>query len=433
MSDGYKMTKVGELPDSWDAKRLQDVSWFQEGPGLRKWQFTDSGIKVINITNMVNGKLDLTKTDRHISWEEFNKTYKHFACDINDIVIASSGNSYCKHAIVREEDLPLVMNTSVIRFKPLGLTNYEFLNQFLKSELFKNQIDFLITGGAQPNFGPAHLNQIYIPFPSPEEQQKIAEILSTVDEKIEVIDNQITQTQELKKGLMQKLLTRGIGHTQFKNSPLGEIPENWKVGTMEAIAEIIMGQSPSGDTYNQEGNGTPILNGPTEFTSTHPIPVQYTTKPTKFSKEGDILFCVRGSSTGRMNISDQEYCIGRGLAAIRSKANSDTRFIHFLLLHFAEDILRKARDMGSTFPNVSSDELKKRPIVLPPLTEQQKIADILSTVDQKLEMLQEKKSKNHELKKGLMQQLLTGKIRVNQTNYTHDTTKQRHIHSAVEC
>src|SRR5574340_467387 len=89
--------------------------------------------------------------------------------------------------------------------------------------------------------------------------------------------------------------------------------------TLGSIAEIIMGQSPPGETCNRSGKGLPLLNGPTEFGQSKPSPVQFTTDPRKRARLGDILFCVRGSTTGRMNWADQEYAIGRGIAAIRHK------------------------------------------------------------------------------------------------------------------
>src|SRR5438105_2939787 len=95
--------------------------------------------------------------------------------------------------------------------------------------------------------------------------------------------------------------------------------DQWKDGIFGDIAEIVMGQSPEGNTYNVSGQGVPLLNGPTEFTNRFPIIKQWTTSPTKLCKKGDILFCVRGSSTGRINIADKVYCLGRGVAAIRAK------------------------------------------------------------------------------------------------------------------
>lgn len=206
LTSKFKSTKIGEFPESWKLEELQNIAWFQEGPGLRKWQFKDDGIKVINVTNLVNGFLELSNTTRHISWEEFNSTYKHFECEVGDIVIASSGNSYCKHAVIREQDLPLVMNTSVIRFQPLKGIDYDFLNQLLKSRLFKSQIDILITGGAQPNFGPMHLKQVVFPVPSEIETQKmIGSKLTRLDQEISNIETKIQTSQSLQKSLINQI------------------------------------------------------------------------------------------------------------------------------------------------------------------------------------------------------------------------------------
>ena len=197
--------------ENWEVKKLPEVCWFQEGPGLRNWQFTEKGMKVINVTNLVNGYLNLDKTDRHISMNEFEKMYKHFEIDENDIVMASSGNSYSKVAGVRKQDLRLLMNTSVIRFKPLDGLDYNYLLIFLKSKIFKDQIDLLITGGAQPNFGPFHLKKIDIAIPSTmEEQIHISTILSDMEIEIEQIEEQLSKYKLLKQGLMQNLLTGKI-------------------------------------------------------------------------------------------------------------------------------------------------------------------------------------------------------------------------------
>ena len=192
----------------WVTVDFNDVCWYQEGPGLRNWQFTTKGMKVINVTNLVNGYLDLDKTERHISLDEFNKMYQHFAIDEGDIVVASSGNSYCKTAVVRKKDLPLVMNTSVIRFKPKPKMDCKMLLVYIKSKLFKDQIDLLITGGAQPNFGPAHLTKIKMNLPPTiEEQREIANILYEMDEELEQLEVKKAKYQNIKQGMMQELLT----------------------------------------------------------------------------------------------------------------------------------------------------------------------------------------------------------------------------------
>jgi len=202
------MQQLLQPKEGWEVKKFKDLCWFQEGPGLRNWQFTKRGIKVINVTNLVNGVLNLDRTSRHISIDEFNKMYQHFEIDENDIVVASSGNSYGKVAVVRKQDLPLVMNTSVIRFKPFESLDYNFLLIFLKSVHFKEQIDLLITGGAQPNFGPVHLNKIIINIPSSKEEQiRIATILSDMDAELSVLEQKLEKYKKVKLGMMQELLT----------------------------------------------------------------------------------------------------------------------------------------------------------------------------------------------------------------------------------
>ena len=206
---GTKPSELGEIPEDWEVRNLPEVVWYQEGPGLRNWQFTNKGLKVINVTNLQeSGFLNLDKTDRHITWEEYEKTYKHFSCDAGDLVIASSGNSYCKSSIVRQADLPLLMNTSVIRFKAKQGIDRLYMTVYLRSKFFKDQIDLMITGGAQPNFGPFHLNKVLIPLPtSKEEQTAIATILSDMDNEIQTLEQRLTKTRQIKQGMMQQLLT----------------------------------------------------------------------------------------------------------------------------------------------------------------------------------------------------------------------------------
>jgi type I restriction enzyme S subunit len=185
----------------------------------------------------------------------------------------------------------------------------------------------------------------------------------------------------------------------------------WKSGSLSDIAQVVMGQSPPGISYNTEQIGVGLINGPTEFTNKYPVVKQWTSKPTKFCKPGDILLCVRGSSTGRMNISDGNYCIGRGVASVSAKAGKGvTEFVHYLLDYKINKLLM--RTAGSTFPNLSSDEIKDMDISIPNLEEQHKITSILSTWDKAIELKEKLIENKKEQKKALMQKLLTGEVRL---------------------
>ena len=184
----------------------------------------------------------------------------------------------------------------------------------------------------------------------------------------------------------------------------------WREFSFNQIANITMGQSPSGDSYNTFQQGEPLINGPTEFGNIYPTPIQWTTKPTKYSKSGDVLLCVRGSSIGRMNISDQKYCIGRGVAAISGLDNKTTSiYLKFVLEKEVEKILK--RSTGSTFPNISGHELKQSLVSIPKLQEQQKIAFFFSSLDLKIEKQLEKIEKLGHLKTGMMQKIFSQELR----------------------
>ena len=160
--------------------------------------------------------------------------------------------------------------------------------------------------------------------------------------------------------------------------------DQWPEVTLGDVADIVMGQSPSGDTVSGE-HGVPLLNGPTEFGAHHPTPVQFTTDPRRFAEPRDILFCVRGSTTGRMNWADQEYAIGRGIAAIRHREESALQsFVRGVIQVELPGLLAEAT--GSTFPNLSGQQLAGIPVPNLRKDEQHAIAHILGTLDDKIEL-----------------------------------------------
>ena len=389
---GYKQTEVGVIPDDWVVSLLTEIIWFQEGPGLRKWQFQNKGLKIINITNLQeNGVLDLDKTERYISWVETDKMYRHFLINENDVVMASSGNSYCKTSVVRKIDLPLLMNTSVIRFKPLQGITYQLMLVYLRSKYFKGQVDLLITGGAQPNFGPEHLKKIRIPLPPTlAEQTAIATALSDAGSLIQSLERLIAKKRAIKQGAMQELL---------------KPKEGWVVKTLGELAEIKMGQSPSSLNYNKSGIGLPLVQGNADIADRKTIIRNYTSQITKRCNAGDIIMSVR-APVGEIAIAEFEACIGRGVCAI-SYPNA---FLYFYLIFI--ELLWAKYSTGTTFDSINSNTINDLQINTPPHEEQLRIAAILSEMDAEIAALETKLTKYKQIKQGMMQNLLTGRIRL---------------------
>lgn len=209
---GFKQTDLGHIPEDWDIVEMPKIAWFQEGPGVRSYQFKKSGVKLLNGTNIERGKLLLNKTQRYISKDLAYGQYQHFMIDDGDILIACSGVTIErfeeKVTIATANALPLCMNTSTMRFK-INSTNTEklYLFNFLKSSFFKEQIGGTATGSAQLNFGPYHVNKVKIFLPSKVEQTAIATILSNMDAEIKALHTRLTKTQDIKQGMIQQLLT----------------------------------------------------------------------------------------------------------------------------------------------------------------------------------------------------------------------------------
>jgi type I restriction enzyme S subunit len=207
-----RQSRLPALHGEWEVKTMPDICWFQEGPGVRNTQFTTSGVKLLNGTNIFRGRIKLDTTERFISEREANGPYAHFLADCGDIVIACSGISvekfHEKVAVVSAEHLPFCMNTSTMRFKPNARSLVrDYLYHFLISDSFKRQIAPQATGSAQLNFGPSHVSKVTLLLPSLPEQAAIAEVLTDVDAELAVLEQRREKTRGLKQAMMQELLT----------------------------------------------------------------------------------------------------------------------------------------------------------------------------------------------------------------------------------
>ena len=167
---------------------------------------------------------------------------------------------------------------------------------------------------------------------------------------------------------------------------IAEIPEGWKMTTLGEVAEIIMGQSPNGESYNQNNDGLPFYQGITEFGDKYVGFKKFTNQPTKIIKENTILFSVR-APVGRINFTKHKACIGRGNAGLQMK-NNQQEFLYYILKQKEKEFLRNST--GTVFDSISGLELRNTKIVIPENeVEQRAIAAVLSSFDDKIEILLE--------------------------------------------
>lgn len=183
-----------------------------------------------------------------------------------------------------------------------------------------------------------------------------------------------------------------------------KLPDGWETKRLDEIADIVMGQSPPGSSYNEHGEGQPFFQGKTEFGEVHPTVRKYTTAGTKFAKAGDILMSVR-APVGPTNIADVDCVIGRGLAAIRAKTVVSQDYLRWSLKHLEIDI--QSKGTGTTFDAITGETLRGTLIALPPIDEQHKIVELLedhlSRLDAALADLKQAKIKAAQFRSSILQ------------------------------
>lgn len=266
-------------------------------------------------------------------------------------------------------------NVAKIELEDNDLFTEEFIYYYLKSSagqavLLKDQ-----QGGVQKNITMDSIRNVEIPFFDKEHQLYITSVLSSLDRKI-ALNRAINRNLEsLAKQLYDYWFVqfdfpdengrpyKSSGGKMVWNEALKrEVPIAWKSGAFSDIANITMGQSPDGSSYNEKGEGIVFYQGSTDFGIRFPSVRMYTTSPSRYAKQGDILMSVR-APVGAVNIANSDCCIGRGLSAINSKKGSVTYIyyvIHYLKVRF--DSLNTA---GTTFGSITKDELFSLPVVIP--------------------------------------------------------------------
>lgn len=232
--------------------KIPEVLFFQEGPGVRNTQYTEEGVKLLNVANLVDGKIDLSTSDRYISKEEAYGKYKHFLCDDGDLIIASSGIKVeyidKKMGFIDESMLPLCMNTSTIRFKVLddNKLRIRYFMYYLKSHHFKEQLFRQITGSAQLNYGPSHLKKMVMPLIDVADQDEIINRLDRIQNIMDARQKQLQKLDELVKARFVEM----FGDPE-KNTL------SWKEEELSEHLTVIGGYAFKSEQFSEEG--IPVL------------------------------------------------------------------------------------------------------------------------------------------------------------------------------
>ena len=250
------------------------------------------------------------------------------------------------------------------------------------------------------------------------EQKKIAKILSSVDEVFETTENQINKLKDLKKGMMNELLTQGIGHTEFKDSPVGRIPVEWEsveLGSVTILARGKFSHRPRNDPKFYGGNIPFIQTG--DVPKESPFIDKYSQTLNEQGKEISKLFSkgtlviTIAATIGEIGILKFDSCFPDSLIGISVDTSKTVSGFILYVMRFHKDTLSSYAPQTAQ-KNINLEILSPFLIPLPPLKEQQKIAKTLAAIDTNIEQKQNKLIQSMNLKKSLMADLLTGRVRV---------------------
>lgn len=431
---GFKMTELGLVPSDWENVNISKtctikarIGW----QGLKSTEYLNSGDYIlVTGTDFKNGFIDWS-TCSYVSEWRF-KQDKNIQIKKGDVLVTKDG-TIGKVAFLNEIPMEGTLNSGVfvVRSKDLKKIDSVYLSLVFKSSWFDNFLDEITSGSTIVHLYQKDFVKFNFPIPSSiEEQQRIANALSDVDTLINNLEKLIAKKKNIKQGAMQQLLTGrkrlpGFGsderqkecHSErsakrevekssgYKMTELGLIPIDWEVKKLSSVCTIIMGQSPDSKYYNEK-EGTPLIQGNADIENRETFVRFYTTQITKKGLKGDLILTVR-APVGSVAKATFDCCLGRGVCALRNASD----FLYQYLIYIEKEWAK--RSAGSTFDSIKSDELSATLVVVPSSKEEQTaIANVLSDMDTEISVLETKLAKYRKLKTGMMQQLLTGKIRL---------------------
>lgn len=417
--DGYKTYEFGEIPSGWNIKKIGDI--FND---LRAGSTPSRKIEEYftgDIPWITSGELKyrtIYNTIESITEEAVKDTNLEIYPEGTFFIAITGLEAGGTRGSCAISGVKATTNQSCMAFKPKqGFSN---LYLYYWYRLYGDYIGLKYTQGTkQQSLNNKIVQELEIPVPMLKEQEKISSILSTVDEQICNVDELIEKNKELKKGLMQQLLTKGIGHTKFKKSDIGEIPEEWEVKKLGDISEVNPKKEIKEDNSIVSFIAMEDVSNNGRVTKMTDKLYGDVKKAYTFFSNNDVLLakitpCFENGK--RALVKKLSNGIGFGSTefhVLRAKKISVPGYLYYVIASHRFTSKAESNMTGSAGQKrVPTNFVKEYLIALPTVKEQEKIALILSEVDGKIEEYEAKKKKLEELKKGLMQQLLTGKIRV---------------------
>jgi len=381
---------------------LSEVVYFQEGPGLRNWQYANEGIPFLNIRTLTDEGFINKSLCQCVKKEEFTNKYEHFLLDEGDFVVSSSG-TLGKLAEVRKQDLPIMLNTSVIRFRPLdtNILDRDFLKWFIKSPLYFRQIESASTGTAIKNYGPSHLKKMVIPLPPIASQRRIANILDKADEIIRKRKEAIALTEQLQKSIFLDMFGDPVIN-----------PKGWEVNKVIDYCDCIV---PGRDKPKSFTGSIPWITtadlkflDKTYFSNLNMKLSENEIKEVNakiIPKNSVLLTCV--GDLGVTSIAGCDMVVNQQLHSFQCK-NINNYFLMYALPY--QKIFMYKRATQTTVPYMNKNTCNSIPIIYPPRKLQEKFGILIAEINNKKGLYLKALQESENLFNSLLQKAFKGEL-----------------------
>ncbi len=385
--------------------------------------------KMLRTTNIKGGRIN--KEDcRRVSKETFEKWTRRADVRFGDVILTREAPlgevgyvDFTDTVFLGQRLMQYRANRAVLepRFLLYSFLSKDLQNQFGAHEGSGSTVSHIRVGDC---------SKFEIPLPPLAEQKRIAEVLGALDDKIELNRRMNATLEATARALFQSWFvdfdpvrakldgrnpsgmdaaTAALFSDSFEHEADGVVPKGWRYGSVKDAFDLIMGQSPPGDTYNEDGNGIPLYQGRTDFGFRFPTRRMFCTAPTRYAKPGDTLVSVR-APVGDINMADEECCIGRGVAAVRHKSGAISYTYHAMANLYPDFAAYEAE--GTVFGSINKQNFENLRFIVPPpsiVTAYEKIAESL---DEQIKTLEQQSRTLAILRDTLLPKLLSGELSV---------------------
>lgn len=406
----------------WKEVRLGEVADVQTGPfgsQLHKENYVNKGTPIVTVEHLGN-KWFTSQNLPMVSDEDKLRLAKY--CSQEGDVIFSRVGSVDRCSYVSKEYSGWLFSGRCLRVRPRSGINPEYLYYFLTNEGTKQYIRNIAVGATMPSINTKLLNEVPITIPSLDDQRRIASILSSLDRKIELNNKINADLEEMAQAIFKNwfLDFKPFKDSKFEDSELGMIPEGWKVGRLDEIADVVGGSTPSKakpEYYTQKGIAwlTPkdLSNHPAVYTSRGEIDITeegYNSTSTKLMPKGTILFTSR-APIGYISIAQNDICTNQGFKSLVPR-KAGTCFLYCFLKYVTPEIEKKST--GSTFKEASGALMKSLQVIMPEQKVFEEFEEIVSPLFARIESLEQENSRLSTLRDTLLPRLMSGEIEVPQ-------------------